>query len=389
MRTLTIARLTLARFVRDRANIFFVFVFPLALVLLIGLQFGGDQTPVLAVVAPDDPVASRLVEDLSTRDGVTVEIYGTRQLAIDAVAAGRTEAVFVLPDDYAAALQRGEASVGFVTRPDGGGEALRPVVSEAVGRQAIGATAASVAAEVTGLPRQRFDRLADDLSAAPSAVTIEQVSVQGDGLAAELGGMGRFDLGASSQLVLFVFITSLTAAAGLIQERNRGLVTRMLSTPTHTRQIVLGIALGRFGVALFQGAYIMFGALLLFGVDWGHPVGALAVLAIFSAVSAGAGMLLGALASNDTQANGIGVGLGLGLAALGGSMMPLEIFPETMRRIASITPHAWANRAFADLVRRDLGPSAILPELAVLGAMAAVVLTAAVWRLRQVTLAGR
>lgn len=81
------------------------------------------------------------------------------------------------------------------------------------------------------------------------------------------------------------------------------------------------------------------------------------------------------------------MGLGLGLAALGGSVAPRDVFPETMRRGAHITPHAWANDAFADLVRHRAGPSAIVPELAVLIAMAAILLTAAIWHLRSSTIA--
>ncbi len=39
--------------------------------------------------------------------------------------------------------------------------------------------------------------------------------------------LGRFDLGASSQLVMFVFIVSLTGSAALIQSRQLGVARRM------------------------------------------------------------------------------------------------------------------------------------------------------------------
>ena len=79
----------------------------------------------------------------------------------------------------------------------------------------------------------------------------------------------------------------------------------------------------------------------------------------------------------------LGLGLGLGLAALGGSMVPLEIFPDTIRQVAMITPHAWANQAMAELVRRDGQLGDVLVELAVLAAFAAVILTAAAVMLRR------
>jgi ABC-2 type transport system permease protein len=140
--------------------------------------------------------------------------------------------------------------------------------------------------------------------------------------------------------------------------------------------------MGRFGTALVQGVYIMVLTLIVFGVNWGDPLGAAAVLVALSAAGAGAGMLLGATFSNDQQASGIGVVLALGLAALGGAMMPIELFSPTMRQIAHITPHAWALDAFAELVRRGGGLFDILPELGVLAIYALVLLGLASWRLR-------
>ena len=95
-------------------------------------------------------------------------------------------------------------------------------------------------------------------------------------------------------------------------------------------------------------------------------------------------MLLGSLFSNDQQAGGISVVLGLGLAALGGSMVPVEIFSSTMQSIAMVTPHYWANDAFAELVRRDGTIVDILPQLGVLAVYAVVLLALATWRLQRV-----
>ena len=69
-------------------------------------------------------------------------------------------------------------------------------------------------------------------------------------------------------------------------------------------------------------------------------------------------------------------------------MVPLEIFPEGMRRIAHATPHAWALDAFAELVRRDGTLVDILPELGVVVAFAVVILGLAAWRFRKVLTSG-
>ena len=141
---------------------------------------------------------------------------------------------------------------------------------------------------------------------------------------------------------------------------------------------------GRFGVALVQGVYIMVGTLLVFGVNWGDPLGAIAVLVLFALVGSGAAMLSGALFRNEQQAAGLGVLLGLGLAAVGGCMVPVEIFPGAMKTIAQFTPHYWAVDAFADLVRRNGNIVDILPQLGVLAAFAVVFMALATWRLQRV-----
>jgi ABC-2 type transport system permease protein len=135
---------------------------------------------------------------------------------------------------------------------------------------------------------------------------------------------------------------------------------------------------------LFQGLYIMVATLLIFSVDWGDPIGAIAVVMAFAAVGAGTAMLFGTLFSNAQQAAGVGVVFGLGLAALGGSMVPAELFSDTLQQVARLTPHYWANNAFAELVRNGGTLADIVPQLGVLLVYAAVLMILATWRMRRV-----
>ena len=122
----------------------------------------------------------------------------------------------------------------------------------------------------------------------------------------------------------------------------------------------------------------------MFGVNWGDPTAAIVLVVMFSLVGSGAGMLLGSTFSNDQQAGSLGVFAGLGFAALGGCMIPLELFSPTMQNVAHVTPHAWALDGFAELVRRGGTIVDILPELGALAGFAVVLLAAATFRLRSV-----
>lgn len=107
------------------------------------------------------------------------------------------------------------------------------------------------------------------------------------------------------------------------------------------------------------------------------------MLLVFGLVSAGAAMVVGSVIDNDAAAGGVGVGAGLVLGALGGAMYPLALFPDTLRTIAHLTPHAWAVDALSDIQRHGRGLVAILPELGVLAAYGAVLLLLGAWVLRR------
>jgi ABC-2 type transport system permease protein len=194
-------------------------------------------------------------------------------------------------------------------------------------------------------------------------------------------GGGAFDSGASTQLLLFVFLTSLNAAIWMIEARRLGVTRRILATPTSARTVIAGELLGRYLIAVTQAAIIVAGSALVFGVDWGDPAAAAAVILAFCLVGTGAGVLLGTALRNDQQAGAVALLLGLGLAALGGSMVPLEVFPPLMRTLAHVTPHAWGNDAFSELLRHRGDLRDVLPEVAVLLGYGSVLVGGATWLL--------
>lgn len=381
MTILAIAATNLKRFLRDRSNLFFVFVLPLGIVLLIGAQFGGGFQPRIGVVAADGEVARSVVDPLRANDEIAIVDYDDEADLVLAVERGVVSAGIVVPVEIEQALEGGPpVAIGFVARPDGLGPQLRAVVAEAVALASEPIDATRFVSS-QGVAADRARTVALQASEQSPDVAVE-VRTAGESIFPT--GIGQFDIGASSQLVLFMFLTGLAGSAAVIQTRNFGVAARMMTTPTSVGSIVAGEALGRFAIVLIQGLYIMAATALAFRVDWGDPLGAAAVLMVFAMVGAGAALLFGSLFSNDQQAGSVGIVAGIGLAAIGGSMLPLELYSDGLRTIANLTPHAWANDAFAELVRRDGTIVDVLPQLAVLSGFAAVFLVLATWRMRSV-----
>jgi ABC-2 type transport system permease protein len=181
-----------------------------------------------------------------------------------------------------------------------------------------------------------------------------------------------------------MFLTALTSSTALIRSRRLGVSERMFSTPTTAGTIIGGETLGRYLVVMVQGVFIVLGARLLFDIDWGDPIAAMLVVSAFALTGTGAGMILGSTFSTEQQASGFAIFGALMLAAIGGSMVPLEIFPDTMVAVAHLTPHAWGNDAFSELILHDGAVSDIAVELTVLVAygLALLVLAAIIFRRR-------
>lgn len=382
MKALAIGLTGLRRMFRDRTSYFFVFVLPVGIIIILGSLFGSGFQPTIGLVAPDSGAGALLAERLDALAEFEVTRFDDVDDLLDSVERSTVQAGVVISSEFESDLRSGElAEVGYIARPDSAGPQLQAVV---------GAIVTEFSYEVNAARISGAELVAGVMAASERAASLPPIEVELSvaGEPTFEADLGQFDLGASSQLVLFMFVTGLTGSAAMIQSRQLGVSRRMLSTPTSARTIILGEALGRFSVVLVQGLYIVFVTLVVFGVNWGDPLGAAAIIALFGLVASGAAMLLGSLFRNDQQAGGIGVMLGLGLAALGGAMIPIEVMGAGMQRVARMTPHAWAIDAFSTLVRHDGTFSDIVPALGVLALFAAGLLGLAAWVFRVVLTRG-
>jgi ABC-2 type transport system permease protein len=380
MKTFTIAANSLRLLFRERSNIFFVFVLPIVLILVLGLVFGsGFQSRVAVVVPPEDDRARELLDEIASSTAFETVESADEQNARRGLRRNDVDAVIVIPTGYAEQLDAGDqVEIGYFAAPSAGGIDVQAVVDAAVVSQGSKLRAARFASNETGADPATALTAADS---AQSGLATVRVAVEGE---AEADAPGGADTSAAQQLLLFMFLTALTSSTALIQSRRLGVSERMFSTPTTAGTIISGETLGRYLVVMLQGVFIVFAARLLFDIDWGDPIAAMLVVSAFALTGTGAGMILGSTFSTEQQASGFAVFGALMLAAIGGSMVPLEIFPDTMVAIAHLTPHAWGNDAFSELILHSGGVSDIAVELTVLTAygIALVVLASIIFKRR-------
>ncbi|GAA4884987.1 linearmycin resistance permease LnrM [Serinicoccus chungangensis] len=369
---LAISWVELRRFFADRSNLFFVLVLPLAMVAVIGWQFGSDRTGApVSVHGPGGAATQALVAGWEDA-GLEVTSRDSAERAREDVSRGSAEVAVLVDAEAETAYRDG---VPLDLQVVSGSSSQAPAVAEVVRAQAEAvALEATQVSLLEGFGEEPAARAALDDAARrvpPARLLVQQPQ---DPVAVAFEGAERFDGGAVAQLLLFVFLSTLNASASLIKARRDGVVRRTLAAPVTTAQAMAGLTAGRVVIALVQGGYIMTASSLLFGVRWGSLGVALLVLLVFALVAAGTAMVIGVLVDSEGAASGLAVGAGLVIGAVGGSMVPLELYSDSLRRVARLTPHAWANDAMAQLQRRGADLADVLPQLGVLAAMAVGVL---------------
>lgn len=381
MKVLAITQANLLRLSRDRTALFFTFLLPLILILMLGLIFGGNTSSRVGVLVDDPgPLGDDLRRRLDEDPDLDVRTFASREALESAAERQRIVAGVIVPADYSSRAAAGApATVKFVSEDNLYAPAIRAAVAAAQSGQAMEVEAALAATRASNLP---FEKTYPESVAAARRLEATPVRVS-DASGEDIRPWEAFELVAAQELLLNVFLVSLLAASQLMLTRQLGISRRMLSTPTSAATILAGEGLGRFAIALGQSVFIVFATALLFNVRWGDPVAAGAVVLGFSLVASAIALLIGTVVESEAQATAISLGAGLILAAVGGCMQPLDTFPPVMRAVAHVTPHAWALDAFTTVIRGDGGLGDIAVELAVLGGAATVLLAAATYRLQR------
>jgi ABC-2 type transport system permease protein len=373
-----IARANRQRVAGDRRIMFVTLVLPVGIMVMVGTIFGtgGKRVPVGVLSTGSGALGAALVAGFHQQPDIFVRTYHHESHLRSDVRRGRVLVGVIVAPGYDAALRAGrQADVRVVAQVGRTDTATARVdISRAVGEQAAVVSAARFAQQEAGMP---FDTALAYAHRLARHSTTSFVNPSDHPRSA-------FSYTAPSNLVLFLFITSLSFGSAFVATRRLGVLRRMLATPTSPATIILGQAVSAVTVALGQVLALLGVGALLFGVKWGDPVAVALLVLVLAAAGAGINLLAGTIARTPEQAIAVGVPVGIALGMLGGTMWPLEGVSPALRMFGHLFPHAWAMDAFIALVFHHASVRVVGPDLAVLALFAVGLGTAATLRLQRV-----
>jgi len=167
--------------------------------------------------------------------------------------------------------------------------------------------------------------------------------------------------------MMFLLFSLSAAARSLFEEKQTGVMIRLLSSPVTRTQILWSKYLYNMLIGIVQLTVLFLGGMLLFKIDIFSNFFNLLLVIIASSVACTAfGMFLASFTKTSAQANGLGTLLILTMSAVGGSWFPVSMMPEAIQFFSRFTITYWSIEGFIAVLWRGWGFFEILPYLGML-----------------------
>jgi len=400
MKLLTVALKDVKITVRDREALLILLAMPFIIIAILGLALGEtfSGSPRLskydvAVVDKDKGEIAQLFIDKTLKsDKLSKLLRVTKKPEDEArklVSMGDLAAGVIIPKGFSEKIKRGEGGkLEVIGDP---GQKIRAAIVEGITRS----FARRVSAVTIGV-KTPLNILVESKAISPlelpattglltkearSAVTKPFIRVQEETKAAERG-LSAIQYYSAGMAVMFILFSAMFGAVSLIDERHNMTLARLLTTPSRNSSILGGKLVGVFFIGILQFSALVLATRLMFGVQWGNSLPGLVVLVVSTVLaSTGMSIFIAAAAKTTKAAAAMSQVLIQGMAALGGSMVPLQAFPDWLKNISQFTINYWAMNGFTQLMDGKSFEVIILPSIILLS-FCVIFLSLGIWRFR-------
>jgi ABC-2 type transport system permease protein len=409
---------------RDRAALALSFILPISFFSIFASIFGGhhDSMPKISLIVVDEDLSKasqQLVAGLKSDGSLTVITSPaakpnspppapyTSSTAEAAVKAGEVSVALVIPHGFGANPISFGPDSGQIAPPiqllnDKSDQIAPQMVAGLLQKEVMTAMPAAMAEQGMKYsekylgqytPEQRkhmtenLDRLRAVEDRPPAAstgagngfsgiVSVEERSVVGDN---KNGNMISFYAAAIG--VMFLLFTASNSAGSLLDEAESGTLDRVLSSRVNMTGLLAGKLVFNTLLAFAQLTVMFLWGWAVFKLDFFSHIPGFLVMGLCTALAVAAfGMLLASACRTRAQLGALSTLLILTMSAIGGSMFPRFLMPESIQKAGLWTINAWAIDGFTKVFWRDEPVTALWPQVAVLLA-AGIVLFAIARRL--------
>jgi len=184
--------------------------------------------------------------------------------------------------------------------------------------------------------------------------------------------------------IMFLMFTLTASAASLFEEKQSGVVLRILASPVSREHILWGKFLSNVSLGFIQLAVLFIFGAVMFKIDILSHAGNLVCIILAAAMACTAfGMLLSSVSATQAQARGLGTFLILAMSSVGGAWFPVSFMPGYIQAVSKATIVYWSMDGFLAVLWRGAPFIEILPNLGILMAIAGIVTAISLFQFRK------
>ncbi len=386
---------------RDRAALILSFIVPIVFFSIFASIFAGrgrSTTPTvrLAVVDLDrSPQSAKLIAALDAESaievrrgpdpkkqaGVTFDAASGEQY----VRGGSAPAALIVPQGF------GAAPVQFGPKSEGGprfkliSDSSDPIAANVVNGllQKVAMTAmpdTMIRSGMDAMERFGGGLTPQQRSIMESNIAVVNAPATGTGAVESTGALVNIDvvdvLGESKKSplvafyaagigVMFLLFTATGAGGVLLEEQENGTLDRILSTRVTMSTLLIGKLLYLWSLAVIQLVVMFVWGALVFKLElWSHLPGFAIMTAVTALACSAFGLMLAAVARTRQQLSALSTLTILTISAMGGSMFPRFLMPESVQRASLVLFNSWAIEGYTRVFwREEPLSSLIVPAL--------------------------
>lgn len=355
---------------RDRGTLILMLSMPLLQLFLLGYAVDMNVEHIPTIVADQSLDAHSLAYVnalVNTRYFDVIGYAADEAAVIRAIDSGRAQAGIVIPPDFAARVERGEAQVLFVID----GTDLFTVQS---GYTRAATIAQSYASEVL---LKKIERSGLPIRAGLPLDTRVRVLYNPD--------MQQLWFTIPSMIALLMQTTSVAmTAAAVVREREAGTIEQLLVTPIRPMELLLGKIMPNVLIAIINVLTVVAAGVFLFHVPFrGNFWVFMGLAMIYVFCGLGLGLLISTIASNLKQAQQLVMMIMLLGVVLGGYIFPRNTMPPALRLLGTLFPMTFFIPISRGIITKGVGVDALWAQIASLTVYAVVVMSIAAKAFRQ------
>lgn len=351
---------------RDKKALLTLIAMPLLLIAILGAAFGdmmkaGEDVTIkkfsLGVVNLDEGPLGKVLADEVFAKGLTEQIrvkYYEQDEMRKQIKDHKLSVGIIIGSDFTTSLMSGEtAKVPMITIPNPGikGTIVKSVIEQFSQTIAVQSEAARLSFNQSNQVGMEDLSSFQNVNMGEIEKQINQSLIHEKTVDKDTKPVGSFQYYAAAMGVMFLLLTVVEGVAAIVLEKEQEVYKRLLVTRLSYANYLAGKMLGLIIICLVQAFVLIIGTKFIFGVDWGGSAAGIVLMTISFVISAcGLGVLAGSFIKKEKTFNVAGMFGSQILAALGGSMAPIYIFPDWAVMWMKILPNGLALQTYLDLM---------------------------------------